>query len=44
VTHASYVFAGWIAVFLAVGLYMLWVVVKGRRLAQRIDRDDLPWT
>ncbi len=42
-THAAYVFAGWIVVFLAVALYAGWVVVKGRQLAQRFERDDLPW-
>lgn len=42
-THAAYVAAGWIVVFLAVALYALSVIVKGRRLAQRFERDDLPW-
>ena len=42
-THVAYIAAGWIAVFLVVGLYALSVLVKGRRLAQRFDRDDLPW-
>lgn len=42
-THATYVLAGWIVVFLAIALYAVWVVVKGRRLAHRFDKDDLPW-
>ena len=42
-THVAYVAAGWIVVFLAVALYALSVLVKGRRLAQRFERDDLPW-
>jgi hypothetical protein len=42
-THVAYIAVGWIAVFLAIALYAVWVLVKGRRLAQRFDRDDLPW-
>ena len=42
-THVAYIAAGWIAVFLVIGLYALSVLVKGRRLARRFDRDELPW-
>ncbi|MGH2685386.1 MAG: hypothetical protein ACRDJP_07975 [Actinomycetota bacterium] len=42
-THVGYVAAGWIAVVLVIAVYAAWVLVKGRQLAQRFDRDDLPW-
>ena len=42
-THAGYIIVGWLATFLAIALYVGWTIVKGRRLAARFDRDELPW-
>jgi hypothetical protein len=44
VTDASYVAAGYLVVFGSIGAYALRVVLRGRALARRVRREDLPWT
>ena len=42
-THAGYVAAGYVIVFVTVALYAAWVVVRGRRLSRRVDPEDRRW-
>ena len=42
-TDWVYVAVGWIATFLVVATYAVWIIVKGRRLARRFDGEELPW-
>ena len=42
-TDVGYVAIGWITTFVVVAVYATWTIVRGRRLARRFDREDLPW-
>ena len=42
-THAAYVAAGYVIVFLTVAGYAAWVIVRGRRLSKRVTPEDRRW-
>ena len=43
-TDAAYVAAGYAVVFGSLAAYALRLVLRGRALARRVPREDLPWT
>ena len=42
-TDVAYVAVGWITTFVVVAAYAVRTIMKGRRLARRFDREELPW-
>jgi hypothetical protein len=43
-TDASYIAAGYGIVFGTLALYALRLLRRGRALARKVPREDLPWT
>jgi O-antigen/teichoic acid export membrane protein len=43
VSDTFYIAAAWIATFVAVGLYSLWVVRRGRKLSEVVPPDERRW-
>jgi heme exporter protein CcmD len=42
--HASFIFGSWAITAVAVGVYALWVIRRGRELAKHATREEMPWT
>ena len=42
--HASFIFGSWVITAGALGVYALWVIRRGRELAQHATREEMPWT
>jgi CcmD family protein len=43
-TDAGYIAAAYVVTFGAIGGYALRTVLRGRKLARRFPREELPWT
>lgn len=43
-THVGYVVAGWAIPLVALGLYTVRVVVRGRRLAEQVPPEERRWS
>lgn len=41
---AGFIFGSYIATFASIGLYALWTVRRGRRLAEQTPPDQQYWT
>ena len=39
----TYIAIAWIATFTSVGLYALWVVLRGRKLSKMVPPDERRW-
>ncbi len=39
----AYIASAWIATFSSVGLYSLWVVLRGRKLSRMVPPDERRW-
>ena len=42
--HASFIFGSWGITAASVGVYVFWVIRRGRELAKHATREDMPWT
>ena len=42
--HASVIFGSWVITAVAVGVYALWEIRRGRELAKHATREEMPWT
>jgi hypothetical protein len=42
--HASFIFGSGAITAVAVGVYALWVIRRGRELAKHATREEMPWT
>ncbi|MFM8794897.1 MAG: heme exporter protein CcmD [Acidimicrobiales bacterium] len=42
--HATFIIGSWVITVAAVVSYALWVVRRGRTLAQRATHEEMPWT
>jgi heme exporter protein CcmD len=42
--HASFIIGSWVITGISVGAYALWTVRRGRALARRATREEMPWT
>ncbi len=42
--HVSFIFGSWVITAVAVGVYALWVIRRGRELAKHATREEMPWT
>lgn len=43
-THVGYVAAGWTIPLVALGAYALWILRRGRRLAERVPPEERRWS
>jgi hypothetical protein len=43
VTHAGYVAAGYVIVFVTLAAYAAWTLVRGWRLSRRVAPEDRRW-
>ena len=42
--HAGFIIGSWLLTFGSVVGYCAWVVRRGRELAGRASKDEMPWT
>jgi len=42
--HAGFILLSWVLTFAATGAYARFVVRRGRDLAARATREEMPWT
>jgi heme exporter protein CcmD len=42
--HATFIIASYVLTVGSIGAYALWVVRRGRGLARRATREEMPWT
>ncbi len=42
--HASFIIGSWAITVVAVGAYVVWTVRRGRALARRATKEEMPWT
>ncbi len=42
--HASFIIASYVLTFGSIAAYAAWVVRRGRGLARRASREEMPWT
>ena len=42
--HATFIIGSWVLTFASVVSYTVWVVRRGRQLASRATKDEMPWT
>ncbi len=41
---AGFILGSWIITVVAVGAYAVWVLRRGRNLAEHATSEDMPWT
>jgi hypothetical protein len=42
--HASFIIARYVLTFGSIAAYAAWVVRRGRAMARRATREEMPWT
>ena len=42
--HASFIIGSWVLTAASVTVYAVWTVRRGRSLARRATREEMPWT
>ncbi|MFZ9445167.1 MAG: heme exporter protein CcmD [Ilumatobacteraceae bacterium] len=42
--HASFIIASYVLTFGSIAAYAAWVVRRGRAMARRAPREEMPWT
>ncbi|MEY2710601.1 MAG: heme exporter protein CcmD [Actinobacteria bacterium] len=42
--HASFIIASYVLTFGSIAAYAAWVVRRGRAMARRATREEMPWT
>ena len=42
--HASFIIASYVLTFGSIATYAAWVVRRGRAMARRATREEMPWT
>lgn len=42
--HASFIIASYVLTFGSIAAYAAWVVRRGRAMARRATRGEMPWT
>ena len=42
--HASFIFGSCGITAVSIGVYAIWVILRGRELAKHATREEMPWT
>jgi heme exporter protein CcmD len=42
--HASFIVGSYVITFASIGVYVWWFLRRGKKLAQNVNSEDMPWT